>query len=155
MSLEEPDVVLRSVLPWISFAAKRPRSIDTVRSNVQQASDQIPRSRIPGVIALDLSLLMSPNNSPVKIGEPADTEKQIVDTVDGFVHENHDLIATVVDRRWVFGLLVYGSVLLQHPDLWVSTYRRLSVTNLAPLFDGRVVALRVATHKLGPIYGSA
>lgn len=155
VSLEEPDVVLKSVLPWIGFAAKRPRSVETVQPNLEQASDQISRSRIPGVIALDLSLLMSPKNLPVTIGEPRNTEKRIIDTVDGFVHENYGLIANVIDQRWVFGLLVYGSVLLQHPDRWVSTYRRLSVANLAPLYDRRVVALRVATHKLGSIYGSA
>ena len=149
VALEEPDVVVKSVLPRIGFAAKRPRSLQTVEANVRAADKQISRSRMAGVIALDLSLLMSPKNLPVTVDDPAIAEKLIIQTVDGFIHDNHERIADVIDHRWTFGILVYGSVLLQRRDFSVATYRRWSVANLAPLFDRRVVALRVATHKLG------
>jgi hypothetical protein len=74
--LQEPDVILLFENHRYAVEAKRPRSIDTVKDNVEDAADQIARRDLDGgLIFLDLSValaeakreILSPN---AKMAEP-------------------------------------------------------------------------------------
>lgn len=57
---DEPDVVLALPSAEFGVAAKRPRSTQSVPANVRSAAKQIRDTRLPGLIALDLSHALLP-----------------------------------------------------------------------------------------------
>src|SRR5205823_4783503 len=62
VALEEPDIVLRGGQGLIGLAAKRPHSLANFDKLIRRADEQIARSRHPGIIALDISYISSPDD---------------------------------------------------------------------------------------------
>jgi hypothetical protein len=61
ISFSEPDVIVRDQDCCFGIAAKRPRSSRTIDRNCRKATAQIKRSKLPGMVALDLSTALYPN----------------------------------------------------------------------------------------------
>jgi hypothetical protein len=66
VELEEPDVIC--VLNGMRFgiAAKRVKSAANILKNVEKAVDQIRKSQLPGIVALDTSLAFNPRNRRIE-----------------------------------------------------------------------------------------
>jgi hypothetical protein len=57
----EPDVVVQGDGHDFGIAAKRPRSKRRIEKNCRKAANQITRSGLPGLVALDVSFVLYPN----------------------------------------------------------------------------------------------
>ena len=61
----EPDVTCVVEGATFGIAAKRIKSLAQVKHHIRKAANQIGKSQIPGVIALDLSLAWNRSNAPI------------------------------------------------------------------------------------------
>jgi hypothetical protein len=61
VSFDEPDVVVRDGTRVFGIAAKRPRSKRRIEKNCRKAANQIRQSGLPGIVALDVSFALYPN----------------------------------------------------------------------------------------------
>lgn len=61
VSFAEPDVIVRNGTRVFGIAAKRPRSKRRIEKNCRKAANQIRQSGMPGIIALDVSFTLYPN----------------------------------------------------------------------------------------------
>jgi hypothetical protein len=61
VSFAEPDVVVRKGTRIFGIAAKRPRSKRRIEKNCRKAANQIRQSGLPGIVALDVSFALYPN----------------------------------------------------------------------------------------------
>jgi hypothetical protein len=61
----EPDVTCVVAGKTFGIAAKRLKSLSSVRQHVKKAADQMGKSGVSGVIALDLAMALNPANAPI------------------------------------------------------------------------------------------
>lgn len=83
----EPDVIVQTDGYAFGIAAKRPRSIRGIEKNVKKAASQILQSGLPGIIALDMSFALYPNqciNTNDLIGGLIFVQKAANDFVDKY-----------------------------------------------------------------------
>jgi hypothetical protein len=64
----EPDIVCVADGQKFAIAAKRLKSLDRFEARVKEAADQIGRSKLPGVIAIDWTIARNPGNEPITSG---------------------------------------------------------------------------------------
>jgi hypothetical protein len=61
---DEPDVVCTIPQP-IAIAVKRIKSLSALEGHVSRGAQQIVNSKIPGVLAIDITLALNPTNTPL------------------------------------------------------------------------------------------
>lgn len=72
-SYAEPDIVISRVGGPIGLAAKRVKSLKTMKDRVCDAADQIRESKLPGIILAEVSMALSPDaqwvSGPVHVND--------------------------------------------------------------------------------------
>jgi hypothetical protein len=64
-TLEEPDVQCTFNSQQFGLAVKRIKSIQKLQSRVRKAAEQIEKSRFPGVVILDTTIALNPENTRI------------------------------------------------------------------------------------------
>ena len=104
---EEPDITCHATGIKFGIAAKRIKNINRLEKHIRKAADQIQRTELPGIIALDTCIALNRNNEPITIQIPDEQfvplyKKTIKDFIDNY-HENF--------QDWVRGKGVRGIVI--------------------------------------------
>lgn len=134
IELEEPDFVVHPGA--IAFAAKRVRSPRKLQRNLRQASSQIVRSGKRGVIAIDLSVLVNPDNDPLPISAAADVVDLLASVTSSFKEALARHLHRDIKTPPVSAVLVYVSALAFVPNATprqLHTARRLHMLGLSEL----------------------
>jgi hypothetical protein len=133
VAYEEPDVTC--MVDGIKFgvAAKRIKSLSQLEKHVRKGAKQIQRSGLPGVVALELSLALNPNNLPVV----SQTQSAWFETIEQlaahqFFAERQNRIHDWVDGKGVRAVVVFDFKIRVRPGPewgldgminWLSTAR--------------------------------
>lgn len=160
----EPDVVVATELGTVGVAAKRPRSQGNLRRLFEDADDQIRRSGHNGIIAVDISYLLLPNNAHI----PAtDGGFNVIRTaIDAFAADTWEDAREFVNPARTIGYMVYGALVAarhgvpkrsirgclfaalpflpgaKHRSPQLSVARGCSFGNFIPFSDDRMPMLR-------------
>ncbi len=130
---EEPDVTCVFDGIKYAFAAKRLKSVNSLLARVRKAVEQIDRSGLPGVIALDTCLAFNPNN--VRISEPlpdAVFMSRYWKALRNLWSEHQAKVQKVIARADVLGLLVHDyQVRFQTNRQWALAGMTMRVPALA------------------------
>jgi hypothetical protein len=120
VNFEEPDVTCVWQGIKYAFPAKRIKSEKRIIERVTEATKQIKRSGLPGVIALDTCLAFNPDNLRIR---------QIPDTVfwsEYFQNlkvtwsQYHAKIQNIIARADVLGIVVHDYIIREQPDNQIS-----------------------------------
>lgn len=141
VALSEPDVIVTTNHGNVGIAAKRPRSQDNLRRLFEDADDQIRRSGYHGIVAIDISFLLLPNNLHIPAG---DGGRGIVKAaVDAFAADTWKDARLFVDPSRTFGYIAYAAlVAANHATPKLSVARGCVFGNFIPFSDDRMVILR-------------
>jgi hypothetical protein len=138
--LEEPDVVFDVNGTSFSIAAKRPKSTQKLGTNLRKAEKQLVAKGLDGLIALDLSAILNPQNNALRVGTFA-AARQFVETwLGNFVRVNRDQI--VADARPLAALGVFLYVAIMVEDLSVPRLGTIRHSVLFPFDPLREVKLK-------------
>lgn len=102
----EPDIIIADGLGQIGIAAKRPRNEQKIERNCMDASKQIIRSGIKGVIAIDLSFAMHVNQC-LNCLTLADCNTWLEHESKSLVNRHHKLFEKACKHSDVLGVLVH------------------------------------------------
>lgn len=117
---EEPDVIVRGDFGDVVVAVKRPRSTDNLPRLFDDADDQIGRSGKLGLIAVDISFLLMPND--LHLPAAADAVRLLNAAVDAFAMDTRDNARRFVQSPSTIGYVIYASMLVvdyERPQLVV------------------------------------
>jgi hypothetical protein len=117
---DEPDVIVRGDFGDVVIAAKRPRSADNLPALFEDADDQIDRSGMLGLIAVDISFLIMPND--LHLPAAADAVRLLNAAVDAFAMDTRDNAHRLVRSPSTVGYISYASMLVvdyERPQLVV------------------------------------
>jgi hypothetical protein len=104
----EPDV--RCNVRGITFgiAAKRIKSLSKLKDRVTEAADQIQKSRLPGIIAIDTCIALNPTNQRITIKIPDDEFGAMWnEALRQFTFDNYDWIQENVRGKGVRGIVIH------------------------------------------------
>lgn len=131
---EEPDICA-SIDGWqISIAAKKMRSVAKLKQRIKDASGQIVRSRRPGLVALDLTLLDSNYGQVVKIPRGIEPRELYLNNMGRLFDDHFSDMRQAVDPKFVFGVIAFTAGVF----FWEEFDRVAPFDGLWPrgLFDG-------------------
>ena len=117
---DEPDVVIQGSFGEIVIAAKRSRSMNNLKRLFEDADDQIARSSKLGLIAIDISFLIMPND--LHLPASANAVGLLNAAVDAFAQDTRKNAARLVRSPRTIGYISYGSMLVvdyERPQLVV------------------------------------
>lgn len=105
----EPDVIC--CLPGgdeFGIAAKRVKKTEALEDRIRKGSDQIVRSKIPGLIVVETSLALNPTNDRIyhQLSED-DFLRAYHGYFDEFITRNNRLLQKLVDPWWVCGIVFH------------------------------------------------
>jgi hypothetical protein len=149
VELAEPDVVVTSETPHIGIAAKRPRSKNGLDEMIHKADKQIAGSGLQGIVALDLSLIVSPNDDHITTTDFQAAFNRVKDIANSFIQRNGAHILSLVNTKHTFGLIAHVGVPIfetQTPRLAYG--RQWAVSNLCELTDPRGDIMRQIADRL-------
>lgn len=101
----EPDVVVRDDSCAFGIAAKRPSSKRRIEKNCRKAANQIIRSGLPGLIALDITPSVYPDQC-INTNDLAGATLFVQSAVNNFTADNHRMFCDVCSDDAVIGVLV-------------------------------------------------
>lgn len=101
---DEPDVTCTAEGVRFGIAAKRLKRLDRFKQRVKKGADQIRRAKLPGIIALDLTIARNPDNRPITSGLQSQLSVMIRQTKNRqlFEQREQDIYQWVADSG--FGL---------------------------------------------------
>jgi hypothetical protein len=120
VSFEEPDVIVRGSFGDIVIAAKRPRSMDNLPRLFEDADQQIDRSHKHGLIAVDISFLIMPND--LHVPAAANAVRLLNRAVDAFALDTRKNAGLLIRSPRTSGYISYASMLVvdyERPQLVV------------------------------------
>jgi hypothetical protein len=104
----EPDVLANLGPEECGFAAKRIKNINNLPTRIAKASEQIARSKRPGLITLETSLAFNRRNDRILQQLP---EEEFVRRyhayMQRFISLNHERLERLVDAWWVCGIVFH------------------------------------------------
>jgi hypothetical protein len=114
---EEPDVTC--VVQRIKFgiAAKRVKSVASLEKRVRDAADQVRRTRLPGIIALDTCVALNRENQRITVPIPEEEFwRRYKQGVYHFIGEYHDRVQELVRGKGVLGLAIHDHQIRFQPN---------------------------------------
>lgn len=102
---EEPDFRVDYLGTEIGVAAKRVRSVKQLEKRTKEAVDQIKRSGIPGIVALNVDVLMKSVKPDVCNDIPLNERLTTLDEVDAILDQHEEVVGSLVfarDTVWDF-----------------------------------------------------
>ena len=153
VQLREPDVLVTAGQFQFGIAAKRPRSVAKLSSNIRKANKQIMDSGHPGIVAIDLNCLVSPTDVHIITDDFRTGFAEVINKANSFVHQYASRVRSLVDPDRAFGVAVHFSmpirVLSKQPRLgWA---RRLALSNFCHLSDPRATLLAQAAERMAAV----
>jgi hypothetical protein len=149
VELDEPDVVLTSESLQIGIAAKRPRSAKKLDDTIKKADKQIKGSGLQGIVALDLSLIVSPSDAHIATTDFQAAFNHVKEIANNFIRRNGHHVASLVDTAHTFGLLAHVAVpIFDKETLRLAYARRWALSNLCDYGDARTQKLQEITDRL-------
>lgn len=140
---KEPDVLVRGQKEDFGIAVKRPKSSKTLERHIRKASEQIQKSGMDGLVAVDLSLIHNPENKILLTQKPEEGIEAVQAAADRFVELNKNRVRSFVKVPNVFGLVVYmSSLCFNQSTLQFATATRWTIANLCEMADERYERLR-------------
>jgi hypothetical protein len=140
---KEPDILVRDEFGDFGIAAKRPKSPKTLEHHVRKGSHQIDGSGMPGILAIDLSLIHNPKNKILLFDKQGDDIKVVQQIADHFIQLNNRRIRSMVNQPNVFGLVVCMASLSFVPNtLQFASATRWTIANLCEMSDPHYEQLR-------------
>jgi hypothetical protein len=144
---EEPDVTF-----WLSgvkygLAAKRLKNARNLRRRIREAVDQINRSHLPGLIALDIGLAFNPENRRVRDVSDAQFLSQYEATFQTIWRRYNPHVQAIMARAKVLGIVVHDYHVRQRGDEW-----QLAGSTVRIAADARSVAQQREFHKVSTLY---
>lgn len=114
VEFDEPDVTCHVEGVKYGVAAKRFKSVGKLETRLRKAADQIWRTGLPGVIALDLCMALNPDNARMILQIPdekfADHHSEALKQ---FVGQRHNKIQECVRGKGVRCVVIHDHVILQ------------------------------------------
>ena len=155
VELAEPDVVLTSQTPNIGIAAKRPRSFNNLDRMIREADKQIAGSGLQGIVAIDLSLVVSPTDAHITTTDFQAAFDRVKAIANSFIERNGDHVRSLVNTAHTFGVLAHVAVPIFEVETPRLAYaRRWALSNLCKLDDPRTETLRVMAERLREAEGA-
>jgi hypothetical protein len=149
VELAEPDVVVTSENPQIGIAAKRPRSVSSLDEMIKKGDKQIKGAGLQGVVALDLSVIVSPEDAHITTSDFQAAFNHVKDIANSFIRRNGPHIASLVDRTRTFGVIVHVALpIFERETPRLAYARRWAVSNLCDDADPRTATLKAITERL-------
>src|ERR1035437_4106100 len=133
---KEPDVLVRGECGDFGIAAKRPKSPKTLERHIRKGSHQINDSGMPGILAIELSLIHNPQNNILLSDTQGDGIEILRRIADRFVELNSRRIRSLIKFPNVFGLVVYmANLSFVSNTLQFASATRWTITNLCEMTD--------------------
>lgn len=110
--LDEPDVVIEDGHGLLAIAAKRLKSPKKLRANLRSASRQITEGGANGFAALDLSMLLVPQDRPLLTEDVTSAQALYSSLLSDYIHSRAAKIRRSVNWRKVYGLLAVDTGLV-------------------------------------------
>ena len=133
VSMEEPDVTCCVTDLKFGIAAKRLKHESNLEPRLSKAADQIARTKLPGIVALDTCIALNRKNdrisAPIPDHEFGRAYKAAITT---FVKRHHARIQECVRAKGVRGIVIHDNQVRRQPDgqwslagmtFWVRTTR--------------------------------
>ena len=105
---DEPDVLCWLGNTQLAVAVKRLKSVDILEKRVRAAAKQIKRSGLPGIVVLDTSLALNPDNARIW-RQVTDYEfaRRYPAVLRGVIKEHYDRLQSWVRGKWVSGVVIH------------------------------------------------
>jgi hypothetical protein len=133
---KEPDVLVHDPNGNFGIAAKRPKSPKTLERHIRKGSQQIHASGMPGLVAIDLSLIHNRANGIQLIRKQEQGIEAVQIVADHFIKSNSGSIRSLVKVPDVFGVVVCMSGLFfVESTLQFASATRWTITNLCKISD--------------------
>jgi len=128
--MEEPDVTCTFDATRYGIAAKRIKSVAALEKRVREASNQIVKAGLPGIMVLDTCVALNKENRRIEVPIPeAEFGELYRRAVNRFVHEHHDRLLKWTESKGVLGLVVHDLQVRMDPSGgWSSAGMTLSVS---------------------------
>jgi hypothetical protein len=134
---EPPDLIVSTDSFRLGCAAKRPRSVRNIEATCRDAVDQIGRSGLPGIVALDLSFALGVEgciNTDQIEGAATYLEAATIQ----FLAQYGSVLARVCEKENVVGIFTYVHMpVLVIPTLEVTSAYRWTIIPLLKPTDSR------------------
>jgi hypothetical protein len=146
--LEEPDIAVHTEAGWWSIAAKRPRSLNKLRHRVHLASKQIEKSGRIGIVAVDLSCVVNPQEAQISTADFRAAYRDAGSALVAFVREREAFFKWSVHNT-VAGVIAHNAVPVWQPSgLRLGYVNRWVVAALHPDENEMAVILRNMQKRL-------
>jgi hypothetical protein len=104
---DEPDIVVTNAGHAFGIAAKRPRNERKIERNCRKAAGQIRKSRLPGLIAIDLSFALHPDQC-INTNDLRGGQVFVQEVANRFVHGNYNRLRDLCSDPDVLGVLFHA-----------------------------------------------
>jgi hypothetical protein len=153
VQLIEPDIRVVADGWSFSIAAKRPKSAAKLEHHIRKARKQIVKTRMDGIIALDLSSVYNAAHTVVTVSDPSESIALVTRMADTFIDRNAERIRMHASSPSVFGVMVFVNVLCYvQSTRQLGSASRWTFTNLCLLRDPRATRLAQFTSRFSRAY---
>ena len=154
VELREPDVIATSPELSFAFAAKRPKSRKKLPQNIRDANRQIRHqvnsSSLCGVVALDLSQLLNPQNGYLSSESFSEASTKVHIELHDFVRKHAAAFRRSVDPQTTIAIATYFPCLVLDCSRGTLGYvRAWSFANMCDHNDPRFEILRRLGERVG------
>ncbi len=122
LELEEPDIVVEMAVGQVGIAAKRPASQRNLTKTIRDAGRQIAAQNKPGIIALDATVLVAPDDGEITTDDFAASESRVAVHAIAVAKHLAAIAGLRVGTEHVFGLLARVCVPTWEPHLLRLSY---------------------------------
>jgi hypothetical protein len=113
----EPDVVCRVANNAVGVACKRIKNPERTVKNIRKARDQIVAAEMPGVIVVETTIALNPNNVPLLTPVPDEVLKPMYRAaMTRYVAEHLTGIYAALSRAPIGGIIFHDSILRFESD---------------------------------------
>jgi hypothetical protein len=145
VTIDEPDVRARDEDGEFAVAVKRVRSASKVAYRLKEARNQILRSGRPGIIAVDLSSVINPADTPVD----KSASQLAFQTNSSYFKRHIKPLRSQLGSDQVFGLLLHQSQLVHDAqELKLSYQRHWVIVNTLPMKHSGTLRLQRLERRL-------
>lgn len=154
VAFAEPDVVGRRGDREFAFAVKRPRSPAKIGAHIRTANEQMIRVGKSGLVAIDITCVVSPSDRTFITKDPAATYNLLAQVANDFGSRNALAVRGAVDTDYIYGILVHVALpVADAADRSLGYIRRWSVTSLLHEEDPRTRALKGLAKRFADAVG--
>jgi hypothetical protein len=146
---EPPDLLITTDTFKIGCAAKRLRTTRKTEANCRDAVDQIRRSGLPGIVALDISFALGAEGC-INTNDRSGGRIFVKTRVLQYLEEYGGVLAKICDADDIIGVFIYLHMpMLVVPTLEVTSVFRLEILTFLRPSDPRLSWIKKLEHLVG------